>query len=356
MRKIPCPWTDPTPLFRHGDAWGRVQPELIDFSVSVNPLGPPAGVLHALRIPQIDRYPDPDSLQLRETLAARHGLEPDQIVAGNGANDLIYAAARAFRPGRVAILEPTYTEYFRASLRVGASVDHWLAEAPGFEPQQFDPDGVDLVWLANPNNPTGRLWDKGQLLGWIGSNPRIMFLVDEAFLPFRADGQAQSLISALAQLPNLVVVRSLTKVFAMPGMRLGYALACGSLAARLREEVVPWSVNSLAQAAGIAALQDSAYLVKTQTWFEEEAQSFEERLGAFSPAIAPVPSQANFVLVKLEGTSAARLSRGLMEYGVTVRPAGNFVGLDDRYLRISARTTGENLRFLHALRTALEEL
>src|SRR4051794_40701792 len=154
MRKIPPPYTDPAPLFRHG---GRRpdQQGMLDFSASINPLGPPKSVLKALRaaLPEIAHYPDPDCRELTEKIAAYHGVSPEQVVVGNGSNELIHAIARAFRPKRVAIVEPTYTEYLRASLLVGADVDHWMSRSARFSLAPFDPEGADLVWLRNPNNP-----------------------------------------------------------------------------------------------------------------------------------------------------------------------------------------------------------
>src|SRR5208283_2303132 len=116
--------------------------------------------------------------------ASFHGVEPEQVVVGNGSNELIYAIARAFQPKRVAIVEPTYTEYLRASLLVGAKVDHWLAEGDRFKLKPFDPEMADVVWLANPNNPTGAMWaGAAYLTRWMQAHPRTLFVVDEAFLP-----------------------------------------------------------------------------------------------------------------------------------------------------------------------------
>lgn len=352
MRKIPRTCVESTSLYRHGDAAGRDAAGLLDFSVSVNPLGPPASVLSALerhRQQLAGHYPDPESAQLVKCLAQRHGLEPEQITIGNGSNDLIYAVARAIRPRRVAVVEPTYTEYLRASLRAGAGVEHWLTDGPEFEPEVFDPEGADLVWLANPNNPTGRLWKPGRLESWIETFPRTFFIVDEAFLPFRRDEGAHTLMAATQRLPNVIVLRSLTKVYGIPGLRLGYAVAHGTRAAALREEIVSWSVNALAQAAGLAALEDQTFLARTYSWFIEEALPLAERLRTVSSVLEPIRSQANYVLVLLRGTTSGRLARQLATHGLAIRDAANFVGLDERYVRIAARTAEDNARLLAAL-------
>jgi threonine-phosphate decarboxylase len=357
MHRVRCRFADPAPLFRHGGA-APPSPAVLDFSVSVNPLGPPASVLSVLgaNLPAVARYPDPQSRELAERLARVDGVGPGQVVVGNGSTELIYAAARAFLPRRVAIAEPTFTEYLRASLLVGAEVDHWVAEEPDFTPEPFDPGGADLVWLCNPNNPTGRLWPGARTVAaWVEAHPRTVLVVDEAFLPL-ATAPSESLAQATGRLTNLVVLRSLTKYYALPGLRLGYAVASPGVAARLRAQVPPWSVNALAQAAGLAALDDDDYRRRTAEWLtSEDTRQFEARLASLSGRLRPVRSEANFVLARAEHTTAARLTARLARRGVLVRDASNFVGLDEHWFRIAKRTAGENQRVLDALRQVLVE-
>jgi threonine-phosphate decarboxylase len=291
---------------------------------------------------------------LVERLAGQHAVGPDQVVVGNGSNDLIYAAARAFRPRRAAIVEPTYTEYLRASLRAGAAVEHWLAEGPEFAPEPFDPEGADLVWVGNPNNPTGRLWPPGSLAGWAEAFPKTLFIIDEAFLPFRSDELRHTLVPAVSRLPNVIVLRSLTKLYTLPGLRLGYAVASPELISRLREEIVPWSVNALAQVAGLVALRDAPFLAQTRAWFTAHAEPFVDQLRACSPRLDPLPSQANFVLVRVHGIAAEWLAAELADQGIGVRPATNFIGLGEHFLRMAARGPGDNGRLLAALKAILE--
>jgi threonine-phosphate decarboxylase len=353
MRQIPRNWPDPTPLFVHGDRTRAAAGPGLDFSVTVNPLGPPPSVVQALRdgLGAIARYPDPECRQLAERLALRHGCDRNQVIVGNGANDLIYALTRAVRPRRVAIAEPTYTEYLRAALLAGAEVTHWLAEGEDFEPEPFDPEGADLLWICNPNNPTGRLWPAPEVLAcWIGNHQRTLFVVDEAFLPLALPGRGgKSLIPAVGRLANLVVLRSLTKLYALPGLRLGYALASPGWAERVRAQVVPWSVNALAQVAGRAALADEGYCARTGAWLQSEALTLAERIGRASPRCRPVPSGTSFVLIRLDGLTSSAAAGRLRDRGITVRDASNFVGLDERFLRVAARTAEANRRLLEAL-------
>ncbi len=343
--------------FEHG---GAVEPGIrLDFSASVNPLGPPRSVMQAVRraLRSIDRYPDSDARAVTERLAASHEVDPGQVVVGNGSIDLIYRLPVALRPSRVAIAEPAFTEYERASFAAGAAIDHWLAPPPDFQPQPFDPGRADLVWICNPNNPTGQLWPRGLLAAWIEAHPRTTFVVDEAFLPFLPEEKYHTLVPALPRLANLVVVRSLTKIFAFPGLRFGYAVlpsAAVSLAERLRPP--PWSNNALALAAALAALADRAYLSRTQAWMKHEPARFVRRLTDLRAA-SPFPSAANFLLLQLRDRqyTAGGVARLLARRGIAVRNASNFVGLDESYLRVAVRSRRDNDQLVAALRSVLGE-
>lgn len=350
MRQLPPSYPRPAAPFRHGGAPAGRGP-VLDFSASINPLGPPAGVLRALRraLASVAHYPDPGCTELRARLAALHGVNPGQVVVGNGSSELIHALPRALRARRAAIAEPTYTEYLRASLAAGSDVEHWLAEGDDFAVGPFDPRGADLVWLCNPNNPTGHLWPRPTILSWVEAFPPTVFAVDEAFLPFRGDEAAVSVVSAVERLPNLVALRSLTKLYALPGLRLGYAVASPELAGRLRDQLAPWSVNALAQAAGVAALDDADFLRRTRAWAETEGDFLNRRLADLTENLRAVPSRAVFVLLRLHGISAARLTAALRERGILVRDASNFVGLDGRYVRVALRSPGDNRRLVGEL-------
>jgi threonine-phosphate decarboxylase len=354
MRRLFPPDLDAGRLFRHGGApTGR--PGILDFSTGINPLGPPPAVQGVLRraFAAVAHYPDPDSSALCATLARLHRLAAEQIVPGNGSLELIHALPRAIRPRRVAIVEPTFTEYLRASRLVGASVTHWLPDDDLFQPQRFDPEGADLLWLCNPNNPTGRLWPAETLSAWIRSERRTLFVVDEAYLPFLEEENEQSLVGLVrAGVPNVVVLRSLTKIYALPGLRLGYAVASPELAARLRAQLPPWSVNALAQAAGMVALQDSLFLPATHAWLDAHRNDLLEQLRDLAPALQAIPSRANFLLLRSR-LPAPLLADRLAEKDVLVRDASNFVGLDDYFLRMAVRTADEHQRLVTALRSVV---
>jgi threonine-phosphate decarboxylase len=354
MRPVSCP-ADPAHLFRHGSGAACERP-LLDFAVNLNPLGPPPAMLEVLRreLEAVIRYPDTDSGALRKVLAARHNLTPDHFVVGNGSNDLIHAVARLFSTRQVLIVEPTYTEYLRASLAAGQKPEHWLAEGDHFQAEPFKLGAGRLVWLCNPNNPTGYLWRRDQLTAWIAANPTTQFVVDEAFLPFRPDESNYTLIGAIDRLSNLAVLRSLTKLYTLPGLRLGYIVTNSDLATRIQAQLPTWSVNVLAQIAGIAALGDQGFLMRTHAWLNAERSSFLKQLHAL-PGVDPVPSQANFILLRLRERLAGDVAGRLATRGIAVRDASNFIGLDKHYIRVSVRTRADNQRLAEELGTLLRD-
>jgi threonine-phosphate decarboxylase len=357
MRRALYPFADPAPLFRHGGTRTPCPDSVLDFSININPLGPPLGVPEVLRDQSraIARYPDSECTDLTRRLASLHDLGPEQIVVGNGSTQLIYAVARCFGPGRVAIVEPTFTEYLRASSLVGAVTEHWLAAETNFDVEPFDPGQAKLIWICNPNNPTGGLWPPGLLADWIRELRATTFVVDEAFLPFLEQEQQLSLIGELGRLPNLIVLRSMTKLYALAGLRLGYAVASAPLANSIRTQLPPWSVNGLAQSVGLAALEDRAFLKATRAWFRVERESFDRALSSLCHGLEVVPSRANFTLLRLRQGSSAWLVRALAERGIVVREASNFIGLSEGYFRVALRTPPDNERLLHELGSLLGE-
>ena len=300
------------------------------------------------------RYPEIESVALTVRLAALHDIAPAQVIVGNGSTELIYAIARACRPVRVAIAEPTFTEYLRASLLVGAASEHWLAEGSHFDLEPFDPGMAELVWLCNPNNPTGQLWPAALLQDWIRRQRRTLFVIDEAFLPFLEKEGEHSLVAETSASPNLIVLRSMTKVYTVPGLRLGYAVMNATLAQAIRTQLAPWSVSNLAQAAGLAALDDSRFLEMTRAWFKAERKAFDRILASLAPHLEVIPSQANFSLLRLPNGSSGGLVQALAEKGIAVREASNFVGLSAGYLRVAVRLATDNERLIGEMRKALE--
>jgi threonine-phosphate decarboxylase len=344
-------------LWSHGGVPSANGRPRLDFSTNLNPFGPPASVLRVLRqgLPDVARYPDTDSSLLVGALAKHHRVEAAEIVIANGVNECIHAIARSRPADVVAIVQPTYTEYHRACLNAGHQVEHWVPEGDDFQPTPFDPGRARMVWLCNPNNPTGRLWRRDQLSSWIEANPGVEFVVDESFLPFRGDHSQQSLLPRVKRLGNLIVLRSLTKLFTLPGLRLGYLVAHPNRASALCSDQPWWPIGVLSQLAGLAALKDKAFVRKTQAWLKPERNLLLYKLDGFSAHLHPVLSETNFVLVRLQGISAEMLRYQLLRRNICVRLATNrFIGLEGEYIRLAVRTRKENDQLIAALQSILK--
>ena len=305
---------------------GAKDPSLLDFSANVNFLGPPDGVraLLAGAADHVDRYPSADAAPLREALARHHGIPADCILAGNGASDLIYLVAALHRGRRGRVVTPAFTEYEDACDAYGIALG---ATAP------------ELTFVGNPGSPDGRLHPKMEILALPGIR-----IVDEAFIDFA--GGRESLIDAATADPGLIVLRSLTKFYALPGLRIGFLVAVPETLRALKLLQPPWSVNQLAQLAGIAAIQDAAYAERTLRELppaREELRSGLSRLG-----LDPSPSETNYVLCRVR--DAAALGTSLLARGIVVRNCDSFTGLEpNRFVRIAVRAPAENRRLLAAL-------
>jgi threonine-phosphate decarboxylase len=328
--------------------------QLLDFSANINPLGFPPGILGAIQaaLPEIVHYPDRRGQKLRQELAAYHGLGKAQILVGNGSTELIYLMARALSPRKALIVAPAFSEYEQAleaaqapvAFQVTAEADNFTLSGP------LDSQGADLVFLANPASPSGALLAPGLLLETVAQLEAtgVYLLLDEAFVDFVEEA---SLKEQLAQFPHLMLLRSFTKFFAIPGLRLGYLLAAPELIRRLAAVQEPWSVNTLAQAAGRACLQDRDYLARSRVLIRQEREFLLAGLQSL-PGLQPFPSEVNYLLVKITRPdwTAASLRTALLSEKLVIRDASNFRGLEARFFRLAVRRREENQRLLEALR------
>lgn len=331
---------------------------IIDFSASINPLGTPASVTSELRrqLKGLRHYPDPSSSGLTAEIAKATGLDPRMILCGNGSTELIYLVARALQPKRVLIPAPAFSEYERAiNICRGASrstrirIDHFdLPEKEGF---RLDADafihamkGCDMAFVCNPNNPTGRLVRRSDMLriADAASESGCRLVVDEAFMDFIP---RESIMKRVALNPYLIVIRSLTKFFALSGLRLGYAVINPALMDSVSGQKEPWTVNSLAQAAGITALRDTAYQKESFVMLRKEKSFLENGFGRLG--LEYYPSSVNFYLMR--HGNAYNIVVRLKEKGILVRDCSNFRGLGRSYIRLAVRTRRENTRLLSEL-------
>lgn len=331
----------------------------LDFSANVNPFGPPKLAIDAItaNLGRIGRYPDPACTELRSVLSGYLDIGPDNIGVGNGANELIHLVVRALKPATTLVVAPTFSEYARAVDIEGGFVRWFPMSADrGFLPDMHElaeqiPD-VDMAFICNPNNPSGSVIypdEFSNILDEADENG-VVVVVDEAFVDFVEEPNQVTLRREAVSRRNLLVLGSLTKFFALPGLRLGYAVGSKSLVRRLWEVRDPWSVNCLAQAAAIASIKDTAYIRKIREWIKVERPFLFESLSEI-PGIKVYPPSANYVLVDLRGTgfTAGRLQEQLGPKGVLIRDCGNYPFLDEYYARFAVRTREENMTLLAAL-------
>ena len=350
-------------LFEHGGnvfavarALGVSPSEILDFSANINPLGPAPGVRDALMdaFGSLVHYPDSHCSELREALAHGHGVKPSNICVANGSTELIYLLPRLARKKRALVIAPSFSEYANALLRDDCRVDYLvLKSCDGFALpldllEEHLNDGFDLCILGNPGNPTGRLYplaevkDIFHLCRSVGS----MLVVDEAFMDFCEEESAKHIASGM---DGILVLRSMTKFHALPGLRLGYAVASEGVIERIAAIREPWSVNTPAQVAGIVSLTDQGYAVSTRKMISCERGRLSAGLTAI-PGLRPFPSSANFILVEIvHGPAAGELAERLTGERILIRNCANFTGLDDRFFRVAVRGRADNDRLLGAL-------
>jgi len=348
-----------TAVYEHGgniynaaQELGISENEIIDFSASINPLGISDKVkkVIAKEIVNLVNYPDPDTKMLRQFISAHLNIESDSIICGNGSTELIYLVPRALKPEKVLIASPTFSEYERAckignELRV---MSYELREENGFamQPDGFVSamNGCDMAFLCNPNNPTGNLLRKAEVLeiAEAAKNSKCFLVVDEAFIDFVSD---DSVVREVQNNPYLIVLRSLTKFYAMAGLRVGYGVFNEAVIERIKEFKEPWTVNNLAQHSAVAAIGDTQYIKATMDLMRREKKYLEN--GFKDIGIMFFASEANFYLIKLN--PAQDVCNKLKEKGILARDCSNFKGLDRSYIRVAVKSDKENQRLIQEL-------
>lgn len=322
-----------------------------DFSVNINPLGMPLKSIQAAHegIVLSGRYPDYRGEKLCRAIARHRAVPEKSIILGNGGAELIYALCHAVHPKRVLAPAPTFQEYAAAVEVVGGRMQyHVLRETENFDLDEglleaITPD-TDLLFLCNPNNPTGRMVEKELMHSIIARCGKlgVILCVDESFLPFAEDAAERTVLSYMnveqEACCKLVVIRSFTKIYGMPGLRLGY-LTCNddALLCAIRNNMQPWNTSVPAQLAGLAALEDVEFLAKTHDMMRAERTYLEQELqrGLVDKLY---PGCANYIFFR----AGVQLFDILMEQGIMIRDCSNFVGLSKGYFRIGIRSHSEN--------------
>ncbi|MEC0373657.1 pyridoxal phosphate-dependent aminotransferase [Paenibacillus chibensis] len=344
------------------EAYGRSG--FLDFSANINPLGPPPGVMERLResLPSVIRYPDPGHRALKALLGGRLGLQPEQLCIGNGAAECMALILLGLQPRRVGIVEPCFSEYRQLSEQFGAQVlsvfgnrnSGWRADPEAIAGLMRS---VDLLFLGQPNNPNGVQYDAKLVRSLADEAERCgtYLMVDEAFIDFIPEEQRQTLVKVLHRYRRLILVRSMTKFYAIPGLRLGYAAAHPDVIQAMTGKQVTWSVNGLALLAGEACLQSGDdYENATITLITEQRQWLMAEMRKLGCEVDE--GEANFLLAALPAPwTAARMQSELGARGVLIRSCAMYPGLGAEHIRVAVKGPEANEQLVLAMADVMRD-
>ena len=361
--------------------------EILDYSSNINPYGIPESLKKKIteNLEVLERYPDPDYVELREKLANLNKVNLSDIILGNGATEIIFLFMKVINPKKILIVSPTFGEYERAVkateiprdiVSLSCSGDNKNIENKEIEIEYFElkesddfklnignlknelEKKYDLLIICNPNNPTGKFLKLAQteeILKECNKYDTKLF-IDEAFIEFLADGMKESIINTEENKKNLFVTRAFTKFFAIPGLRLGYGMYFDKeLEQKISEKKEPWSVNNIAEMAGLTVLDDTEYIEKTLKWITKEKIYMYEKLNEIS-GIKVYETEVNFITGKIdeklfsEGLNVKILRENMLEQGILIRDASNFKFLDERFFRLAIKDRASNDRVIKAMK------
>ena len=367
--------------------------EILDYSSNINPYGIPESLKKRIteNLEIIERYPDPDYVELRQKLSNLNKVNLSDIILGNGATEIIFLFMKVINPKKILIVSPTFGEYERAvkateisgdTVSLSSSngdnknIENKKIEIEYFELKENDDfklniDNLknelakkyDLLIICNPNNPTGKFLKLAQteeILKECNKYDTKLF-IDEAFIEFLEDGMKESIINTEENKKNLFVTRAFTKFFAIPGLRLGYGMYFDKeLEKKISEKKEPWSVNNFAEMAGLTVLDDAEYIEKTLKWIAEEKIYMYEKLNKIS-GMKVYETEVNFITGKIdeklfsEGLNVKILREKMLEQGILIRDASNFKFLDERFFRLAIKDRASNERVIEVMKEIFRE-
>ena len=370
--------------------------EILDYSSNINPYGIPESLKKRIteNLEILERYPDPDYIELRQKLAHLNKVDVSNIILGNGATEIIFLFMKVINPKKILIAAPTFGEYERAvkaTERVENSSILGDSHKKKYDEKSFGKQKIEIEYfelkesddfklnisnlknelakkynlliICNPNNPTGKflkLDETEEILKECNKYNTKLF-IDEAFIDFLKDGMKESIINTKENKQNLFVARAFTKFFAIPGLRLGYGIYFDKkLEKGISEKKEPWSVNNIAEMAGLTVLDDTEYIEKTLKWITEEKTYVYEKLNEIS-GIKPYKTEVNFITVKIEdnfilkGLNVKILREKMLEQGILIRDASNFNFLDERFFRLAIKDRENNDRVIETLKKIFDD-
>jgi len=339
--------------------YGIDEDKIIDFSANINPLGYPPGLKEMIikKFDSVLNYPDIDSFELVSRLSKYHDISQDYIIVGNGSTEFIYSIPLAFKPTKALIVTPAFSEYEKGLKMAGTKVSYFQTE----EKEDFSPDiarlckrlreGFDIVCFCNPANPTGVLTSKDELCRVIACAGKTgtLAVIDEAFIDFVEE---ESVKKEILRFSNLIVLRSMTKFFGIPGLRIGYVIASTPCIAKIRETRPPWTVNSLGQKVAAYAFSDRDYIRDTRQYVKAEREFLMAALSEI-PGFKTYKSVANFLLVFMDNRislSSKELRDYLAKNGVLIRDCSTFQCMGDRYFRVAVKKHEQNMILIEKLK------
>jgi len=337
---------------------------ILDFSASISPLGPPDSAIAAIgsQMGNLKHYPDPSYSELRLALSHFHQLPPEWILPGNGSAELLTLVGRELAQlAATTLITPAFGDYYRTLRAYNAKVLEFPLNLGGqggqggqsriFSPTPpLSPPERSGLLLNNPHNPTGKLFSRDSILPYL--EQFALVVVDEAFMDFLPPDEEQSLISVVQEYTNLVILRSLTKFYSLPGLRLGYAIAHPDCLSKWQLWRDPWPVNTLAEAAAIAAIQDTEFQQQTWTWLPPARSQLFQGLASIS-GLHPQESAVNFLLVESQQSTSQLQQQLLKHHQILIRDCLSFKELGDRFFRVAVRSESDNQRLVTALKLVL---
>ena len=351
--------------------------KILDYSSNINPYGLPENLKKEIfeKLFVLERYPDPDYIELREKIAEKNNLNIENIIVGNGATEIIFLFMKILSPKKVLIVSPTFGEYERAIKASTLANDNLeinyfeLKEAENFvlnikNLETELENNYDLLILCNPNNPTGQFLKLKKLeeILKICEQKNTKLFVDEAFVEFVEDWENESIINSKENKENLFVIRAFTKFFAIPGLRLGYGICFNkNLLKKMLEKKEPWSVNNIADLAGQTVLDDENYIQKTKEWIKDQKKYMYENLNKIE-GLRAYKTEVNFILLKIEdnllekGLDVKNLRKKMLEKGILIRDASNFIYLNKHYFRLAIKDKLNNEKVIETLTSILKNI
>ncbi|KJS80177.1 MAG: hypothetical protein JM58_19025 [Peptococcaceae bacterium BICA1-8] len=345
-----------------GELFAIDEKSLLDFSANINPLGPPEVVYDVIKnnLDKISQYPDSRNLELKKVLAEHLKIPFENITLGNGASELIFLITNHLRPQNVWIPVPTFSEYEIAAKSSQANIVRLPLKGENWN--YFDLDKLnnltknDVVFLCNPNNPTGQLYSQ-QLLNEIFEiclKKEVYLVIDESFLDFLEDFEEISFIKKSRNYNNLIILYSLTKFFAIPGIRLGAMITNCSLINSFEKAKDPWNINIFAQLAGAKALKDKDYIKKTLDFYQIERDFLYNELMKIS-GLFPLKPSANYILIKLlDPNTSTNIYNALVIQSIIVRNCNSYPLLGEEYIRVAIKKREDNLLLINKLKIIIK--